>query len=179
MSSSEVRALQAEIAALRARLEVQEERIKRLEEGGAARSEAAESFNRSELWEGQSVGGQSSLGSYSVITVPEIVQKDDIGARVALARACGAFLKRALEGDFRGGSGRDKLRLGSRVYVVAADYSGQRFDPPKVFFDFGSVKAVCKSGNQCGRAVFLGFASQWEAKEAVLTAGLTRPVELS
>ena len=180
MSSSEIRALQAEIAALRARLEVQEERIKRLEEGGAARSEfAEESVNGSEIWEGQSLGGQSSLGSYSVVDVPDIVQKEDVGARLALAKACGAFLKRALEGDFRGGSGRDKLRLGSRVYLVVADYSGQRFDPPKVFFDFGSVRSICKSGNQCGRSVFLGFASQWEAKEAVREAGFVRPAELA
>ena len=180
MSSSEVKALRAEIAALRFRLEEQEERIKRLEEGGAVRSEAAEgSVNRSELWEGQSLGGQSSLGSYSVIHVPEVVQKEDVGARLALAKACGAFLKRALEGDFRGGSGRDKLRLGSRVYLVVADYSGERFDPPKVFFDFGSVRSICKSGNQCGRSVFLGFASQWEAKEAVREAGFARPAELN
>ncbi len=180
MSSSEVKALRAEIAALRFRLEEQEERIKRLEEGGAVRSEAAEeSVNRSELWEGQSLGGQSSLGSYSVVHVPDVVQKEDVGARLALAKACGAFLKRAVEGDFRGGSGRDRLRLSSRVYLVVADYSGQRFEPPKVFFDFGSVRSICKSGNQCGRSVFLGFASQWEAKEAVREAGFARPTELN
>ena len=180
MSSSEVRVLQAELAAVRARVELLEERLRRLEEEVERTEAGEESVNRSELWEGQSaVGAQSSVGSYSVVAVPEVVQKDDIGARVALARACGAFLKRASEGDFRGGCGRDKLRLSSRVYVVVKDYNGKRFDPPKIFFEFGSVRATCKSGSHCGQAVFLGFASQWEAKEAILAAGFSRPAELS
>ena len=181
MSSSEVRALQAEVVALRARLEAQEERLQRLEDSAELRSEVLDrSLDRSELFERRSQAGSLSGASYSVVAQDtSAIATEDVEKRLELARQCGLFLKRALSGDFRGGSGRDRLRLGSRIYVVCADFRGDRFDPPRVFRNFGDVKGLCKEGRECGQSVFLGFASKWEAREAVNAAGFARPAELA
>lgn len=85
-------------------------------------------------------------------------------------------MRRALDGDFRGSSGRDKLRLASRIYVVLADFEGRSFNPPKVLKSFAEAKALCKRGSALGNSVFVGFAAQWEAKIAVKEAGLRWPV---
>lgn len=181
MSSSEVRALQAEVGALRARLEAQEERLQRLEDAAELRSEILErSLDRSELIERRSQAGSVSGASYSVVAQDHsVIATEDVERRLELARQCGLFLKRALSGDFRGGSGRDRLRLGSRLYVVCADFGGTHYDPPRVFRNFSDVKGICKVGQECGSSVFLGFASKWEAREAVNAAGFVRPADLA
>ena len=180
MSSSEVRALQAEVVALRARLEAQEERLQRLEDAAELRSEIERSLDRSELFERRSQVGSVSGASYSVVAQDTIaIATGDVEKRLELARQCGLFLRRALSGDFRGGSGRDRLRLGSRLYVVCADFGGTPFDPPRVFKNFTDVKGICKEGRECGASVFLGFVSKWEAREAVNAAGFARPAELA
>ena len=68
-----------------------------------------------------------------------------------------------------------KKSLLSRVYVVLADFSGRKFDQPKVFERFSEVKDLCKRGPDAGSSVFLGFATQWEAKLAVKEAGFEWP----
>lgn len=98
----------------------------------------------------------------------------DTEGRLALAKQIGQFIRRAWEGDRRGSSGRDRLRLSSRVYVVLIDYSGNRFDP-KVFHSFAPVKQLCKRGQDCGDSLFVGFPSAWEAKAAVREAGFDWP----
>ncbi len=185
--SADIKALRAELAALRLRCEAQEERIEeqeerlqRLERSEARRPEPSvdHSFNFSELLERSSAASQS-LGSYSCVTAGATfpVEKEDIAGRIELARHCGAFLKRALGGEFRGGSGRDRLKVGSTIYVVLVDYHGSRLEPAKIFYNFADCKAVCKSSGSCGKSVFLGFATVWEAKEALLTAGIPWPLE--
>ena len=185
MSTGELRALRAELSALRLRVEDQEEKIaeqaERIQRLESLRSEAAESekgVEATELFERRSEAAQSfsALSSISVVSERLPVSKDDIEGRLHLARGCGAFLKRALEGDFRGGSGRDRLRLPSEVYVVLADFSGFRVSPPKVIQNWAECRSLCKSGGSCGKAVFLGFATKWEAKEALATAGFAWPL---
>ena len=177
MSSSELRSLRAELRGLRLCVEALEERVSSLEsERGRGEDSEAE---KSSVWT-EVVGEERaqipeassrSRGSED----KRIVDQSDIGGRLELAKECGRFLARALRGDYRGGSGRDRLRLGSVVYVVLATFSGERCYPPKVIEDFASVKQLCKSGPHCGKSVFLGFASLWEAKEAVVSAGLEWP----
>ncbi len=178
MSSSQLRALQAELTALRLRVEAQEERLQELEaerdQRAEGEAELERSFSLAEAADVRSV----SLGSYSEVT--EVVRAQDKGpvlasdieGRLELARSCGKFLRRALAGDFRGSSGRDRLRVSSQIYVVAADYLGQAYNPPRVYSSFGEVRSLCKRGSSCGKAVFIGFASSWEAKEGVQAAGL-------
>lgn len=178
MSASQLRALQAELSALRLRVESQEERISDLEAEREQREfgevGTGKRFEPSEAAEVRSI----SLGSFSEVSVAVggrasgPVSESDIEGRLELARACGGFLSRALAGDFRGSSGRDRLRLASEVYVIAADFFGNTFNPPKICHSFGQVKGLCKRGSSCGRAVFIGLPSTWEAKEAVQAAGL-------
>ena len=181
MSSAELKALRAELSALRIRLEAQEElieeqgqRIQKLEET-KAESGLEESCSVSEVVEKRSEASLNTLGSYSVVTSKGPVSPGDTGARLQLARECGAFLLRALSGDHRQSSGRDRLRLPSKVYVVLADFGGRRQYPARVFYNFQECKALCKSGSSCGQSVFLGFATAWEAEEALVSAGFAWP----
>eukprot|EP00438_Fugacium_kawagutii_P020517 Skav212694 [mRNA] locus=scaffold1930:276574:278753:+ [translate_table: standard] len=69
----------------------------------------------------------------------QAVDPADHGARAALARQIGAFVKKALAGDSRGSSGRDRLRLSSRYYLVFASFDGERYNPPRLCDNFGEV----------------------------------------
>ena len=171
MSQTEVRALRAEIGALRLVVEALEERVRELEDYRGCRVEGSEA-GRSSAWtevtEERNPAEEPavvSVAAVSGVTAGGLIEvrTEDVSARLELARECGRFLTRALAGDYRGGSGRDRLRLASRVYVVLATFSGERCIPPKVLFNFAEVKKLCKSGPHCGRSVFLGFASQWAA----------------
>lgn len=95
--------------------------------------------------------------------------------RLAIAEGAGRFLRRALAGDFRGGSGRDRVRLSSRIYVLVRDLSGRVYDPVEVYQNFSSLKPKVKSGDSAGNSIFIGFPTQWEAKAAVAAANLRWP----
>lgn len=188
MSSQDVRLLSAEVEALRASLAALQIRVELLETEGrgegaeAVRSEAGSSSLRlgtpvsdpsRSAW--SRVSGES-LGS---CIRGRAVESEDRAARIVLAREIGAFLARALSGDHRGSSGRDRLRLRNNLYVVCADHWGQKFNPPLVFRQFAEVRSRCKVGSDCGSSVFVGFPTYWEAKFAVSEAGLELPAQLA
>eukprot|EP00435_Cladocopium_sp_Y103_P018476 s810_g4.t1 len=100
------------------------------------------------------------------------------GSSSLIADEIGRWLQRALGGEHRGLGGREKLPLGSRLWVVARDYSGRVFSPVRVFRTWGSCKNICKQHQLCGDAVFVGFPSEREAQRAVATAGLLWPETL-
>ena len=181
MSSSEIRALRAEFEALRLRVLTLEER---LEERG--QSEAAEGSVR------RGVEGTAPFTSSAYTFVPEEravteerverfggyrqqetgpIGAQDTEARRALARQIGAFLARAVAGDHRQSSGRDRLKLESSIYIVLVNYEGEEFEHPRIFRSFGPVRSLCKRGHSCGRAVFIGLPTEWEARIAVEAAG--------
>eukprot|EP00438_Fugacium_kawagutii_P029669 Skav210992 [mRNA] locus=scaffold2325:30524:39491:+ [translate_table: standard] len=93
---------------------------------------------------------------------PQVV----VGAeRRLIALEVGAFLRRCLDGLPRGVSGRDRVPLASRLYVLCRDLSGQLYNPVRVFKQFAQIKPLVKEGNNtCGDSVFIGFPTQWEAK---------------
>ena len=95
--------------------------------------------------------------------------------RRSIARDAGRFLARALQGDHRGTSGRERLKLQSRVYILAKDIGGQVYEPVKIFRSFAAIQPLVKHGFSCGESVFIGLPTIWEAKEAVRSAGLTWP----
>ena len=101
------------------------------------------------------------------------VSPRDIQGRQALARQVGRFLLRALSGDVGATSGRDRLRLRSRVYLVLAGHNGAPLPRPVVCHSFAPVARLCKVGSSCGRSVFAGFATSWEARLALEEAGFT------
>ncbi|CAE7386548.1 unnamed protein product [Symbiodinium sp. KB8] len=95
------------------------------------------------------------------------IAASDIEARVALAKEIGFFLRRSIEGSYRGLSGRNRLRLQSKLYVAVSDSAGQPFAEPRVFNRLGDLRSAVFSRGNPGSATFIGFASQWEARLAL------------
>ena len=154
--------LAKELAALRLENSGLRERVRDLE-GDKAGSEC--SFLLVEEEASGSAGGFPS-GSGAVPSREE---------RLQVAREIGGFFKRALAGDHRRSSGRDKVPLPSVIYVVLRNFEGQAFTTPQIFTEFRAVSRLCKRGSGCGESVFAGFPSKWEAEAAILAAGFPSP----
>ena len=95
--------------------------------------------------------------------------------RVSVAKQVGGFLRRALDGLPRGTSGRDRLSLQSKYYVVLADFEGRRPSEPLICTAFDRVRRHCHRGPQRGASVFVGLPSQAEVGVALTEAGLVWP----
>ena len=107
----------------------------------------------------------------------EVLGSDSRGRRI-LAEEIGRFLRRAAEGEHRGTSGRDRLKLQNRIYVILAGFDGILLAEPRVESSFAVVKAICKRGADCGSSIFVGFATKWEAKIALETGRFFVPSSL-
>ena len=178
------RALPAEIDSLRGiiealRIEVRElgERVSELEGGG---SQLLSSPPRAPSIAAASAKSASTpTGHYSLVSgspsTRGIISVEDTEARAQLAREIGDFIRRALEGNFRGTSGRDRLRLASKLYLVFADFFGNRLNPPRIIKSFSEVSTLCKRGPDAGQSVFIGVASQWEGRIVFNQAGFDWP----
>lgn len=100
--------------------------------------------------------------------------------RYQVAEELGAFLRRSLDGDHRGPSGRDKIKLSNRLYILCRDINGQVYNPPRLFKSFTALKPLVKdSAGQCKDSVFIGVPSQWEARIVIRSAGLEVPPDVS
>ena len=97
--------------------------------------------------------------------------------RKQIALDAGAFLRRSLDGDCRGESGRDRLRLPSAVYILCRDYDGNLYDPVQIHRKFSTLRPLVKRGSDCGDSIFIGFPTLWEAGLCVRQAGLTWPTD--
>ena len=97
--------------------------------------------------------------------------------REGVAREIGAFLARALRGDHRGSSGREKLRyLQNRYYLIIRDKNGVVFtNPVLVVNTFAEVTQRCRHGNQWGDSVFVGVPSLREGRVAAQAGGFAWP----
>ena len=92
------------------------------------------------------------------------------------AVSVGHFCRRCLQGQPRGLSGRERVDLASRVYVLVRDFEDKIYDPVRVFNCWGDIKPlVSRSGNQLGDSVFAGFPTVQEAQIAVSSANLIWP----
>lgn len=88
----------------------------------------------------------------------------------------GNFLTRALSGGHRGNSGRDKLKLASRLYLVVRDFRGRvTTRPVRVVSKFSEVKELCSEGNNWGDSIFVGLPSQREGRAVCEAAGFGWP----
>lgn len=92
--------------------------------------------------------------------------------REAIAREVGAFLAKALRGDHRGNSGRERNNLASRFWIVCRGIDGETYNPPKIFRTWRSACALVKRGSAVGDSVFVGLPSQAECSVAISAAGL-------
>ena len=95
--------------------------------------------------------------------------------RTEVAESVGRFLRRALDGAFRGSSGRDQLGLASRYYIVLSDFEGRHFAEPCVFSSCSRAKALCIRSPDKGNSIFVGLPSQTEVATALRAAGLSWP----
>ena len=100
--------------------------------------------------------------------------------RLVVARLTGDFFVRCLEGTNRGGSGQNRIGLPKRVYVLIRDNKDNVFrGPVRVYTRFSDIKPFVQVGSGFGNAIFAGFASQREAREAVEHAGFEWPSSTS
>lgn len=174
--SSEATALRREVVEVRALLESLrvtvdsiDTRLAQLERGTSGYTRVSDSHQvASESGQSWTVVTDSGAAPSS----PVAVDKEDHPGRVLLAKRIGQFLRRCLDGEARGSSGRELLNLPNRLYVVLAGYSGEVYSEPKIFKDFSRVVALCKQGYSFGDSIFVGFATQWEAKAALEEAKL-------
>ena len=97
------------------------------------------------------------------------------GFRTAVAQDVGGFLARALAGVIRGTSGRDRLSLQSKYYIILANFEGRRAREPLVCTSFARVREHCCRGPERGQSVFVGLPSQAEVAEALRAAGCEWP----
>lgn len=98
--------------------------------------------------------------------------------RERIAQGIGAFFQRSLAGDHRGTSGREHLRLASRLWVVVRSIHGEVFSPVRIFRSWARAKEVVKIGSSAGDSIFVGLPSEREARICVEAAGLLYPDQL-
>ena len=108
----------------------------------------------------------SAVSEGSAPLAPQRGQHTD-REREEAAKDTGRFFKRCLEGKPRGDSGRGRIRLQNRIYVVVRTYQLEVHTSPVIVLDkFSQVKKlVCHpEADAFGDSVFAGFPSQWEAR---------------
>lgn len=155
MSSSEIRALRAELEALRLSVEAVRESVQELRDRldlasgaeGAGAREASEAGFPAPTLRAPSTSGYScvSHSSSSTVQSTNLVAVADHEGRAALARDMGKFLVRCLEGSNRGSSGRARLKLPSRCYLILADYAGNRLAPRVVSANVAPAAGIASS----------------------------------
>ncbi len=62
--------------------------------------------------------------------------------------------------------------------MILAGHSGVVYPEPLFVTCFAEVRSRCKVGQDCGRSIFLGFATHWEARLALITAQVPLPAKL-
>ena len=95
--------------------------------------------------------------------------------RAAACREIGLFLRRALSGQHRGTSGRDRLQLQSRLWLVVRTFEGNECSPAIVCTKFSECAALCKRGSDCGDSVFVGLPARRDVLAVAAAAQLTLP----
>lgn len=197
MSDSEIQLLRVEVAGLREELEsVQSELVRlrrtiaalRIGESGTSSpavhhsvGEPSESGYSSvtSLAAPPSAGGISRASEATADTIAQLQRNRPAvlswAQREALCERIGSFLRRSLEGDHRGSSGRDLNPLASRYWLVARGIDNTLYDPPRVFRTWGSAKGLVKRGSEVGNSVFVGLPSEHEVTLVVQAAELRLP----
>ena len=85
-------------------------------------------------------------------------------------------MRRSLEGVSQGTSGRHNISLKSRLYIIIRDRAGNIYtDPVKIVRSWREAKALVDKEGDLGNSVFVGVASEREAKAAVSEAGFVWP----
>ena len=122
----------------------------------------------------RSVAAPSSVPR-SVASVPRGRCSLTWAEREAICGEIAEFLVRCQTGQLRGTSGRDKINLPSRVWLVCRDFEGRDYNPVLIYKVFTLCKDLVKRGSECGQSIFVGLPSEREARFVVALAGLSWP----
>ena len=194
----EVASLRSELQALRALLDQLDQRVSALEESavyevvdspppavaGAAYGAVSGRGSASLSSSARAPASPVRSASAEVATAfPDGSSEVNPGAptsqyRLQVAEGVGRFLARALAGQARGTSGRDRLSLASRLYIVCRNARGETYSVPLVLNSFARVKELCfvgGRGSDPGESIFVGLPSQAEVRFALSAAGLPCP----
>ena len=98
--------------------------------------------------------------------------------RLGAARLIGAWIRRGLRGEPRGLSGREKISLASRFYIVVTlvrDFDLVNYNPPRVFSSWGEAKTLTHRLGQPGDSIFVGVPSRAEVRAVCAAADLETP----
>eukprot|EP00438_Fugacium_kawagutii_P028528 Skav222525 [mRNA] locus=scaffold2875:50542:57914:+ [translate_table: standard] len=95
-----------------------------------------------------------------------------VGAeRESAARSIGQWIRRCLNRQPRGLSGRERISLRNRFYLVAQDFQNNRYNPPLVFETWARCQELVVVSGQPGDSIFVGLPSKEECRIAVREAG--------
>ena len=174
----ELLALRAEVAALRCRVEVLES-IGEFEvvrgEDPPLLGEGTEGFGTTSASAATTSAVAVAPGAREPAPLADSGVAEGWGERAEVAKEIGQFLKRGLAGEIVP-SGRSKLGLKSRLYLLVRDKQGIIYkDPVRIFRSWRSLRPLVEERGELGNSLFIGVPSEFEGKIAVKEAGLTWP----
>ena len=109
---------------------------------------------------------------------PSVVAVGIPADRLAIARQIGRWLRECLGEGPKGKSGRDRVSLPSRLYIVVRSVGREVHNPPKIFYKWSAAKPWVSVRGDLGDNIFVGLPSEAEAIEAVRAGGFSLPPEL-
>ncbi len=99
--------------------------------------------------------------------------------RISACESIGAWIRRCLADQVRGKSGRERIELPSKVYLVIRDKDNNLCDPPRVFNCWADTRHwVYLRGSPPSCAIYIGLPSKTEARICCRAAGLGIPAAL-
>ena len=129
--------------------------------------------------ESQASGAAAPLTAWNPNPAPPVPSRSSAALsaseRAAACREIGLFLRRALDGQHRGASGRDRLPLQSRFWIVARDFGGNPIVPVRVCKSFADCARLCKQGSDLGDSVCVGLPARQDIIAVCSAAGLALP----
>lgn len=107
---------------------------------------------------------------------PVALAGTDLSAeRVSAAESIGAWLRRCLNDQPRGLSGRERIPQASRYYLVARGVDLVCYNPPRVFESWKDTKSLVHLRGQPGDSIFVGVPTKAEARIVCAVADLSTP----
>lgn len=85
---------------------------------------------------------QASTGASSSAATAALAGLSLAPHRISACESIGAWIRRCLAGEVRGKSGRERIELPSRYYLLIRDKDNTLWDPPKVFKTWTEAKPV-------------------------------------
>ena len=98
--------------------------------------------------------------------------------RDSILQSIGVWLRETLAGRRRGVSGRDQLKESSRYYLVLRAYSGEEFNPVRIFDNFTDASRGVKVRGRVGDSVFVGLPSLEDCVVVTKFSGRQLPFHL-